>query len=153
MFECVYLIGAQFAQKTQQNENNHCILIKEESMYAFKVENVSHDNILTTKDCNWLVTFSNTEKRVENTTHSRVFLTNLEVSHCRNSGERKGKEWNRNWAMSSHTKSNCKTIEENTSCTQHYNPQASGIITHAHMLTLLTTTECKHSLLLPPLNY
>ena len=51
MFECVYLIGAQFAQKTQQNENNHCILIKEESMYAFKVENVSHDNILTTKDC------------------------------------------------------------------------------------------------------
>ena len=65
--------------------NNHCILIKEESMYAFKVENVSHDNILTTKDCNWLVTFSNTEKRVENTTHSRVFLTNLEVSHCRNS--------------------------------------------------------------------
>ena len=34
------LIGAQFARKEKRNENKHYILIEEESMYTFKVENV-----------------------------------------------------------------------------------------------------------------
>ena len=48
---CVVLNRGSVCSENTTNENHHCILIKEESTYAFKVENVSHDNILlNTKD-------------------------------------------------------------------------------------------------------